>query len=206
MICIIKPKLSMFKSSLLVVLALFFLVMGDLNAAAPSSDVSATDVDTPVIKSTIIKTVLAPGESVRISAVVTDNRGVTSVTVFYRNVGDIDFQQVDMIRTKDSDDFSVVISNLKEPGLEYYIQAGDKAENIVLQGHTFAPLEITVGAGTTATVSAQLPTKTIAKAGISKWVWIGLSVVAIAAVVSSGDGDDEGEAPGVVVIGAPAPQ
>jgi len=201
--------MSLFKNRLSVVFALFFLFVWDVNAADLKTETATIDIDTPVITSALIKNTLAPGKSVRISAVVTDNVAVTSVTLFYRNVGDIDFQQVPMLRDKSGDDFSAVLSDLKEPGLEYYIQAGDQAENIVLRGHTFAPLTISVSTELNSfdnvNASLQKPTESNSKSGISNWVWVGLSALAVIAAVSSNGGDEETEKAGVVVIGAPAP-
>lgn len=176
--------------------SLIFLPLVNANAAEglalPSGDLVAPEIQSPPITKKI-----PPGERTIIHATVTDNVGVKNVTIFYRNIGAIDFQRKEMMREIGTEDYSVTLSEMMEPGIEYYIQATDQAGNTILHGHTFSPLTLTVSSdalpqeGQDAMAVAPQDEKTEEKKGISKWVWIGLGVLAVGAIAASG-GDSGG--------------
>ena len=173
--------------------SLIFLPLVNANAAEglalPSGDLVAPEIQAPPITKKI-----PPGEPTTIHATVTDNVGVKNVTIFYRNIGATDFNRKEMMREIGTEDYSVTLSEMMEPGIEYYIQATDQAGNTILHGHTFSPLTLTVSSdalpqeGQDAMAVAPQDEKTEEKKGISKWVWIGLGVLAVGAIAASGGG------------------
>ena len=177
--------------------------------AFPTGDLIAPEIDSPPITEK-----LPPGERPTIRATVTDNIGVKNVTIFYRDIGETDFQRKEMERAPGTDDYSATLPAITVPGIEYYIQATDQAGNTLLHGHTFAPLTVNVPAEAIAQQEpeASAPEKEAAatsEKGISKWVWIGLGVLEVGALASDSGGgggdDDDGPTTGTVTIGGPTP-
>lgn len=159
--------------------------------AAESLTLPSGDLIAPIIKHTPITNKLLVGEKVTIKAMVTDNIGVQRVTVFYRNIGSDNFQRKQMAPEIGSTNYSTTLPKAVMPGIEYYIQAVDKAGNSILHGHTFSPL--VVGVTTKAPAQSQSALATISdqpeeKRGISKWVWIGVGVLALGAAAAGGGG------------------
>ncbi|NOX42114.1 MAG: hypothetical protein GXP19_00015 [Gammaproteobacteria bacterium] len=197
--------------------SLIFLPLVNANAAEalalPSGDLIA-----PEIKQTPITKNVPPGERANIHATVTDNVSVKTVSVFYRNVGATEFKRTEMMRELGTDDYSVTLPEIMEPGVEYYIQATDQAGNTILHGHTFSPLTIVVspdaapqeGAEGVVAIPQSTPLEGMAakpaEGKISKWVWIGLGVVAVGAL-AGGSGGGGGTTPttGTVTITGPTP-
>ena len=178
--------------------------------AFPTADFVA-----PEIKHTPITTKIPSGEIATIQATVTDNVGVKDVTVFYRDKGHSEFKWTKMVRESGTDEFSTTLPEVTAPGVEYYIQATDIAGNTILHGHTFSPLNIAVssdiplGEETAAVSTITQEEKVTAKSekGISKWVWIGLGVLAVGVLATDDDDDDSppiGKT-GAVVISGPTP-
>ena len=85
------------------------------------------------------------GNPLLIEATVTDNAAVSEVTLYYRVMGNVEYFNFSMKQTK-GDLYSATIpaEDVIEPGMEYYIQAADKAGNVVLRGFSFSPLVVTV--------------------------------------------------------------
>ncbi len=191
--------------------SLIFLPMYHVTAvnAAEALALPAGDLVAPEIKSPQINTKVAPGESIIVNATVTDNVGVQNVTLFYRNTGATDFQRVEMSRKQVTDNYSVTLPEVIEPGVEYYIQATDLAGNTVLHGHTFSPLTISVSSDSILVPEQQgdnAAAEQPAKKGVSKWVWIGLGVLAVGAAASGGGGGGGGDpTTGTVTITGPTP-
>jgi hypothetical protein len=157
--------------------------------ALPSADLIA-----PQVIHETIKEPSAPGTNQKITAVVTDNVAVQSVTLFYRSVGSKDYKRKPM-KTQESDIYSAVIDadEMRTPGIEYYIQATDSSGNNLLHGYSFSPLLVTVSASAAATVATTSAGKEVNMApkkeeSSNKWLWIGLGVAAIAAAAGGGGG------------------
>ena len=113
--------------------------------AAEGLALPAGDLIAPEIKSPPITKKIPPGERATIHATVTDNIGVKNVTIFYRNMGAIDFKRTEMMRELGTkDEYMATLPEIAAPGIEYYIQATDNAGNTILHGHTFSPLTLTV--------------------------------------------------------------
>jgi hypothetical protein len=165
--------------------------------ALPSADLIA-----PQVIHETIKEPSTPGINQKITAVVTDNVAVQSVTLFYRSVGNKEYQRKSM-STKGSDIYSAVIDadEMRAPGIEYYIQATDAAGNNLLHGYAFSPLLVTVSGTAAATVAATAPVKNEAnmapkkEESSNKWLWIGLGVLAVGAAAGGGGGSDSSTPP-----------
>ncbi len=185
--------------------------------ALPSGDLIA-----PAIEHTPIGKDIPPGQSVDIKATVTDNVGVKEVILFYRESAATGFKRLPMNRDLDSFVYTANIPAVDSPGLEYYIRATDLAGNTLLFGHAFSPLTITVapaaadGGDTKAVAAMGSPATPTDKeeSGVSKWIWIGLGVVAVGAALAAGSGggggDDDPKEPaattGSLTITGPVPQ
>lgn len=198
--------------------SLIFLPIASVRAA-DSLTLPSGDLIAPIIKHTPITTKLLVGEKPTVKATVTDNVGVQRVTVFYRHIGSDNFQRKQMAPEIGSTSYSTTLPKATVPGIEYYIQAVDKAGNSILHGHTFSPLVV----GVTTKAPAQSQSSLAAtsgqpeeKRGISKWVWIGVGVLALGAAAASGGGGGSsgGEPPpagldepstGTITLSAPTP-
>ncbi len=209
--CVVK---RIFHSFLIVIInfTLVFLPLANVNAAE-SLSLTSGDLVAPEIKHSPNTNIIPPGEFINIYATVTDNVGVKTVSVFYRQkASSAKFKRIKMLENLKSSFYSVMLPGVDAIGVEYYIQATDYAGNTILRGHTFSPLTLIVSEdaipqkdprerGIVLTGSPeQVPSK-----GISKWVWIGLGVLALSGL--SGGGSDEGTGPatGTVTINGPTP-
>jgi hypothetical protein len=164
----------------------------------PTSDLVA-----PEVSHKAINTTLQEGQSFKLRATVTDNVAVKSVTLFYRIIGSADYQSVNMNRTEGSDEYSVMLGydEVLSPGIEYYIQAVDKAGNSLLHGYSFSPLKISVANESVPPLTQNqsedsLPSSTSEpkKKKSSTWIWMVLGALAvgtIAVAASSGGGGDD---------------
>jgi len=175
--------------SLLVSLSLIYgpILRAD-QLALPSADLVA-----PQVKHKPISNTPTAGLSQKFSAIVTDNVGVKSVTLFYRTIGSKQYQQKAMKKVGDTDEYLAILDadEMKAPGIEYYIQASDLAGNNLLHGYSFSPLIVNVSP------AAAKPAEEVSFAPeenkeTSKWVWIGLGVLAVAAAAGGGGGGGGG--------------
>ena len=215
----------MFKSSIrlvLVVMVIESLLFSNVIHAEKLS-LPAADLTAPEVEHEPISDPLSSGAMHRIKATVTDNVAVDSVSLFYRHVGETQYQRKNMLReSRDSDVFSVTLGrkDLATPGIEYYIQATDMAGNSVLYGYSFEPIKLSVVSDTGSTTAASdseytEPTNADGKdkkKGGSKWIWIALGALAlgaVAAAASGGGGGDSGGGggdSGTVTVSGPVPQ
>jgi len=190
--------------SLLVSLSLIYTpILRADQLALPSADLVA-----PVVKHHPIENTPTAGLSQNFSAIVTDNVGVKSVTLFYRPIGSKQYQQKSMKKVGDTDEYLAILDadEMKAPGIEYYIQASDLAGNNLLHGYSFSPLVVNVSP------AAAKPAEEVSFAPeedkeISNWVWIGLGVLAVAAAAGGGGGGggSSSSSDGTVVVSAPLP-
>jgi len=193
-----------------------------------------SDRTPPIVKHEPQVTTAPSGSPLGIDATVTDNIVVKEVTLYYRVMGNNEYFSIQMTPSM-GDTYSAVIpsADVMEPGLEYYIQASDKAGNIVLRGFSFSPLSVSVAPvllpidrpaekfkemdQETPSVEVKpvkkplLKTETKPKAWYQNWVvWAvagGVVVVAAAAGGGGGGGDSGGGAPptGSISISGPLP-
>jgi subtilisin family serine protease len=123
----------------------YFTVALDGSESDPSNTASATPIDTvkPILSHSVIST--APfGSTVLISANVTDNIGVQSVTLYYRAIGGGSYTAVNMANISGSTyRASIPASATQPPGVEYYIAATDGA-SFAYSGRSTSPNTITV--------------------------------------------------------------
>ena len=186
--------------------------------------VYADDVAAPHIVYTPASAAVTAGVGYKIEATVKDDQQIDVVTLFYRTLGEVMYKEVQMTRRPDSDVYiaSLPDVDIREPGLEYYLMAKDQAGNSVMRGFSFEPLKLTVNPAVKPSVVADVVTETPSmetripaapetKSATSKWLWIGLSVLAVGAAVAAGGSDssdsrDGGGSSGSVDISAPIPQ
>jgi len=207
-------------------ISLIFLPLA--NASAGDDSASAViDLIAPEISSPNIAQELYSDEPANIQAMVTDNEGVKNVTLFYRNIGASDFKSAEMERSTETDIYSIKLTDISEPGVEYYIQATDLSGNAISHGHSIAPFTITIllesvpQSDEVAVASANpedlpqtapdLEEGSVQKSGgVSKWVWIGLGILLVGAAAggggSGGGGGTTAATTGTVTITGTNPQ
>jgi len=198
--------------TLLSVSFVLFPVVQAAELALPSGDLIA-----PSIEHTPIEKDIYTGQQIDIKATVTDNVGVKDVILFYRDANATEFKRLKMNRDLDSFIYTAQLTATDSPGLEYYIQATDQGGNTLLFGYSFSPLTIAVtpAAMDNSDANAAMAAATVKldgekkKSGISKWVWIGLGVVAAGAALSGGGGGSDSTGPpaatGSLTISGPTP-
>jgi len=213
--------MKLLRMILIVLLSVSFVLFPVVQAAQlalPSGDLIAPSIDhTPIEKD------IYAGQQIDIKAIVTDNVGVKDVILFYRDANTVEFKRLKMNRDLDSFIYTAQLTAANSPGLEYYIQATDQGGNTVLFGYSFSPLTIAVTPAAMDSVAATDNIDTHAavaaatvevdgenkKSGISKWVWIGLGVVAAGAALSGGGGGSDSTGPpaatGSLTISGPTP-
>jgi len=95
---------------------------------------------------------------IEIKATITDNDVVQEAILFYRLKGKPDYSSLTM-NSQSVGIYVVIIpeDNVKEPGVEYYIQATDRAGNIVYKGVSSEPIIINVIAAPVPPMIAIIP-------------------------------------------------
>jgi hypothetical protein len=206
---------------LLVGLVCQLLIFSNILWAGEQLSLPSPDITAPEVSHNPITDPIVSESDVTIQANVTDNVQVKSATLFYRIIGDKNYQQLNMKRVGGTDTYSARIEKVPSPGIEYYIQAEDSAGNTLLHGYSFSPLVVKAQPSVEpATVESLAVTESPAEAAVPaapkkkpsgmKWVWIGLgalAVGAIAAAAGGGGGGDSGTSTdqGTVVVSAPTP-
>ena len=170
---------------------------------------------------------LAAGSNLQIKAIVKDNVGVQSVTLFYRAMGASEYKRAALQPTDVEDEYGVTLGqkDLTIPGIEYYIQAIDLAGNTLLHGYAFSPLRVNIVPDASQATSSYndpeyesepstaAPEEETQKKGKSsyRWLWIGLGALAVGAIAaaasSGGGGNTEPSAAkdSTLIVTAPAP-
>jgi hypothetical protein len=105
-------------------------------------------------------------------------------------------------------------AEISEPGVEYYIEATDTAENTILRGFSFSPLVVSVGPAVARPTPVEPPTASKEpakkKTNTLTYILIGLGAAALIGAASSGGGGGGGgstePATGSVDVTAPVPQ
>lgn len=172
--------------------------------ALPSDDINA-----PVVKHLASKKPASAQDGHIFTATVTDDVGVATVILYYRESGAMTYNRLAMTRVLNTDEFTAFIepSALPEKGLEYYIQAKDLAGNSLLRGYSFSPLKLTVDATAPEPETPQptpISEPTLVQTSqtnsddeedsiwSNKWLWIGLGVLAVGAAAAGGGGGGGG--------------
>lgn len=171
---------------------------------AQQSSFSA-DFDAPLIRHNEPDREVAAGAQA-ISATVSDNVGVDSVVLHYREIGEPNYKSVSMSQLGGSDVYMVTLASDEAPvpGIEYYIEARDASGNTVLKGFPISPLTLSIaqttappvasGSGRAPAPLAPPPDEQSDSSSGNKWLWIGLGVLALGglAAASSGGGGGGG--------------
>ena len=163
--------------------------------ALPPSDLIAPEIIQENYEDT-----LTAGEDYTIIVTVTDNVSVKQVVLYYRTINTENYKSRSMQNIAGTDDYTVTISaeQIQSPCIEYYIQAIDTPGNSLLHGYSFSPLSAKLVDDVAAVVATTDATSSLEdeEKSTSKWLWIGLGVLAVGAVAAaaSGGGDDGGGA------------
>ena len=191
-----------------------------IHAAKPL--IPTGDLVSPKIDHRVVTGSIEVGTAYQIKAVVTDNVGVETVLLFYRVVGSEVYKRVQMSHVEGTDEYTITLSyeETVEPGIEYYFQAIDYDGNSLLYGYSFSPLQLNIAKKASVSTTdlaqtekndSQAPHKK-PEGKVSKWLWIGLGVLAVgvvAAVAGGDEGSDDGSAgkpeTGTIVISGPSP-
>lgn len=174
----------------------------------------AIDFIAPQIEHKMTTEGLKSGDDHLITAKVTDDTAVASVTLHYRQRGTRNFQPLQMQNLDGSAHYEAVIvgSSIQDVGIEYFFEATDSAGNTLeMYGSDGEPFAIAVAkpnvelanerlAGENsgrsslarATNDSVLPIKK--KASSKTWLWVGLGIVA-AAVIAGAAGGGGSESP-----------
>ncbi len=176
----------------------------------------AADIIAPAVTQNNHVSTMEVGDDHPIRVTVTDNVAIKSVILFYRGIGNNEYQAKTMHKVAGTDDYAVTITaeQISVDGLEYYIQATDTAGNTLLHGYSFSPVTVTIRSPVADTTLMALtrpePKPKLEKEKSYKWLWIGLGVLAAGAAVAGGGGgggggDDNGPEQSTVSISAPVP-
>jgi hypothetical protein len=183
----------------------------------------AFDVIAPTLMHTPVSEQIPLGNPIEITISATDNTGIKDVILFYRVIGEDNFEQLPMIRTGRHDNYAAIVpvERIRVPGIEYYVQAEDLAGNKVLRGFDFSPLKVFVVSHglKQAVVATPIPSENTQeatgnkKSSTVKWVLIGLGAAAVAGLGlalggggSNGGGSGGGADTGTVNIDATIPE
>lgn len=130
------------------------------------------------------------------TAIVTDNVGVASVTLFFKSENDMIFTPL-IMEQSDTDPGvytrEVSIDHIIDKKVEIYIRADDISGNSIFQGQKFSPLVFSVIPATGEKVMqpvTQLPVEEEESLSTLTWILIGIGVLALAG--SSGGGGSDG--------------
>lgn len=104
------------------------------------------DIIPPVIDHPPFDQPVVAGTAIRINAIVEDSQsGVREVVFYYRNLGAMTYTMITMT-SAGSDVYCALIpaEQVRQPAVEYFIEAVDRAGNTMLRGIQFSPLVIAV--------------------------------------------------------------
>jgi len=148
------------------------------------------------------------GKPLTVEVTITDNTEVLEAILYYRPVGGSDYTSLAM-DALGQNVYTATIpkGEVVEPGLEYYVQASDRAGNMVLRGFSFSPLMVTVApvlpsqeeASEAVAVASPKDRLTMQTAAAPKpwykkwWVWTIVGGVVVAAAAGGGGGGGGGD-------------
>ena len=136
------------------------------------------------------------GESVKMTALITDNIAIENAIVLFRKKNVADFSSLHM-KKNDTNQYEVEIpgQEIMPPFIEYYITATDKAGNNGFWQNAQNPftLPVTPLQITKPPVIAETGEETEKKKGTKKWLWMGLGAAVVGGVVIGLVGGGDGE-------------
>lgn len=166
------------------------------------------DVIAPTIAHNVAERPGLAGDPQAITATVTDNDSVQTVTLFHRSDSNYVFNQTPMMPTGENIWLATIDSDLTDR-IEYYLTATDAQGNRVQKGTADNPLVlrllvpeptlVTAESPPASTVAATTPITDddLANTAVQpNWLWIGLGILAVGALVGasgSGGGGSAGE-------------
>jgi len=216
----------MFKQYLMALVLAIYVAPLFAEQLGPTADNAGgtIDLEPPVIAHDPISGSLKANQPLVLQVRITDDHGVFSATLFYRNSGAKEFRSLAMrLSETDNDVYVIEIpgQDISPPKLEYYIQATDVSGNTVLRGGRLFPLSAAVEsdfiplAGTTAVAATTDDSKGLKLNDQSKskytWAWIAGGALLGALVAINNGKDDGGGTPptakpnGALVITFPNP-
>ncbi len=179
-------------------LLLLFILLTLFEIISGSADVKAADFSAPLIELPISNLHEKSGSVRQIAVKVEDENGVASVIIHYRTIGEN--SAYNMLPLLPSPKAAIYTVNLPaeafiEPGIEFYIEARDVANNI-----SQSPFP-----GTPRRIAVNKELQTIVQSSNKKinWWWVALGVAATGAILSNAGGDGQETASGS--IGGPLP-
>lgn len=114
-----------------------------IRSAEDVTEVLPPDTESPVIVHTPV-TEGNTGLNLNISAVVTDNRDVTGVKLYYRTSGETTYKTIDMVLDNGEYSCDIPKAELSKTGLEYYIEASDGTNTATLPADTSIPYAVNI--------------------------------------------------------------
>jgi len=179
------------------------------------------DVAAPVISHSVAESAGLAGDAQTITAMVTDNDQVQSVTLFHRKDSNHVFNQTAMSAGEQNTWLATIDTATTDVQIEYYLTATDVQGNRVQKGTADMPLsmellapESTLAASDVGPGVPVAPTPAITDADLAttssqrpNWLLIGLGVLALGVLAGAagGGGDSPGSTPGCCAVTFTAP-
>lgn len=168
----------------------------------------AIDFIAPQIEHKMTTEGLKSGDDHLITAKVTDDTAVASVTLHYRQRGTRNFQPLQMQNLDDSAHYEAVIvgSSIKDVGIEYFFEATDSAGNTLeMYGSDGEPFAIAVAKPSVELANERLVGENSGRSSLARaandsvlpikkkassktWLWVGLGIVAAAVIAGAAGG------------------
>lgn len=198
---------------------LFTLQMFSPGALAAQLSLGALDVESPSIQFDKGDPEIVEGVKT-FTAVVTDNVGVKTVTLYFKHAGDVTFKARDMKKDASQPDLFTVdlmVDPVITSSIEVYIKAEDLSGNSVFEGQKFLPLTYKiVPRKSSESVLAQegatgAKTEEEKEEGMSTMtkILIGVGTVALIGLAAGGGGSSDdgggGGETGTITITTPIP-
>ena len=111
-------------------------------AAASDSERSTPDIVAPEISTIKVPDKVYPGSELKMEISASDDLGIKSVVVYFRQKGERQYTKLQMTHTPGTNKYYLEIQNVPSTGIEYYIEAIDLAGNLVRNGQDVSPLKV----------------------------------------------------------------
>ena len=131
---------TFFQVIFLIVIAIsgIFLFAVEADDKAPST----VDLVAPEIETVNVPDKVYAGSELRIEIQASDDLGMKSVAVFFRQKGSHQYTKMEMTHDPGTNRYYLVIKNVPGAGVEYYVEAMDLAGNLVRRGQDISPHSI----------------------------------------------------------------
>lgn len=180
-------KTKAFRNVLVCVFSASIFLMNQIYFVAHAQG-EGVDFEAPIIEHEYFESGLL-GDDQLFSATVVDNDVLASVSLFYRFKTESDFSRIDMKPLDGSSLYSATVTTagIDANRIEYYIQAADRSDNVVLKGFTFEPLIRVLGGSSIPTLKAEGGSTTTSEKKGFNLLYIALGVLAVGAIATSFD-------------------